>query len=208
MRKVIFFLLVLSVFQSYSQQLLDENIQNLIEVYAEKKEINCEITIDIEIEGMQIPQKVITVNFEEGKKPKVKGKGLALVPKKGMINQFNELFNTPLQAIKMDENGEELDYKLVSLINSSEWVTADIRFNSITNQIFESTINTRKHGTIKAKHSYKEYEYPIRSILTFDVKKFKVPLRFIGRQNQNIDLPNGDDQVQGKIVLQYRYIDE
>lgn len=208
MRKVIFVLLILMAIPCFSQEVLDETIQQLIANYAEKKDLNCQIIVDIEVEGMQIPQKVITVNFEEGKKPKVKGKGLALLPKKGMVNQFNELFTTPLQAIKMNENENEVIYKLVSLDDESEWVTADVKFNSVTFQIIESLISTRKHGTVKAIHSYKTGFYPSESVITFDVKKFKVPLRFIGRQNQLLELPKNDEEVQGKIVLQYTYLEE
>lgn len=207
MRIVIFILLVFTVDFCFSQQIVDENIQQLIEIYQSNKNINCEITVDIDVEGMQIPQKLITVNFEEGKKPKVKGKGLALVPKKGMINQFSELFNTPLQALFMNKALGNLQYKLVSLDNTSKWVTADLVFSAQSFQIFESIINTRKQGTIKAVHSYAEGNYPIKSVITFDVKKFKVPLRFIGRQNQTMELPKNDEQVQGKITLQYKYLD-
>ena len=77
----------------FGQQLIDENIANLIATYTNESQIKCEITVDVQVEGMQVPTKTILVDFEEGKTPKIKGKGLALLPKKGMVNQFQELLN-------------------------------------------------------------------------------------------------------------------
>ncbi|GAB1307918.1 hypothetical protein KH5_06010 [Urechidicola sp. KH5] len=205
MRLVCFFI-SLCCFSLHGQQILDDNIQQLIDAYSNESKIKCEITVTIHVEGMQIPRKTILVDFQEGQKPKVKGEGLALLPKKGLVNQFQELFKTPMQAIAMGEKEGRLVYKLVSLDDQSQWVTADIVFNKDTFQIYEAIINTRKHGALKAIHTYEEGKYPSESLITFSVKKFKVPLRFIGRQNKLVDLPEADEQTEGKIFLQYVYI--
>jgi len=190
----------------FGQQLLDENIQNLIDTYTNETRIKSEITVTIQVEGMQIPTKTVHVDFESGKTPKIKGEGLALLPKKGMLNQFQELLSTPLQAISLGEQNGNLIYKLVSLDEKSQWVTADVIFNKDSYQIYEAFVNTRKHGAIKAIHSYKKGKYPTESIITFNVKKIKVPLRFIGRQNKLVDMSETDEQTEGKILLQYNYL--
>jgi len=190
----------------FGQPMLDENIQNLIATYSNETQIKSEITVTIQVEGMQIPTKTVRVDFEEGKKPKIKGDGLALLPKKGMLNQFQELLSTPMQAIPLGEQNGNLIYKLVSLDEKSQWVTADVIFNKDNYQIYEAFVNTRKHGALKAIHSYKDGKYPTESIITFNVKKFKVPLRFIGRQNKLVDISETDEQTEGKILLQYKYL--
>ena len=190
----------------FAQQVLDDNIQNLIETYANESQIKCEITVSIQVEGMEIPKKTILVDFEEGQKPKIEGKGLALLPKKGMVNQFHELLNTPLQAISLGEQNGNLVYKLVSLDEKSQWVTADIMFDKENYKIYEAFVNTRKHGAFKAEHTYNQGKYPTESVITFNVKKFKLPLRFIGRQSKFAEVPERDEQTEGVIFLQYNYL--
>ncbi len=190
-----------------AQQLVDGNISVLIEKYSADPILKCKINVEINVEGMQIPNKTIFVDFEEGKKPKVKSKGLALIPKKGMINQFKELFTTPMQAILMGKKESNYMYKLVSLDDNSKWVTADIVFDDITFQIYESVINTRKQGAFKAIHTYNGSKYPSKSVITFDIKKFKMPLKFIGRTEKLDDFPEKNKNVLGEIILIYTYLD-
>jgi len=190
----------------FGQQIVDENIQNLIDTYTNEAQLTCEITVNIQVEGMQIPEKTIFVDFEEGKTPKIEGKGLALLPKKGTINQFQELLNTDLQAIPMGERNGNLVYKLVALDEASDWVTADVTFDKETYHIYEAFVNTRKYGTFKAVHKYDKGKYPTESIITFNVKKFKLPLKFIGRQSKMLEVPETDEQTEGVILLQYNYL--
>lgn len=202
--KIILFFFCLSL---TAQQLVDENMSALIEKYTDDPVLKCEINVEINVEGMKIPNKTIYVDFVEGEKPKVKSKGLALIPKKGMINQFKELFTTPMQAILMGEKGTNLIYKLVSLDDKSKWVTADIVFDDTNFQIYESVINTRKQGSFKAIHSYEGSKYPSKSVITFDIKKFKMPLKFIGRTEKIDSYPEKDENVLGEIILMYTYLD-
>ncbi len=205
--KVLFYIFL--VFQTaylFSQSNHDENIKALIHQYSVKPELKCEILVKIDIEGMSIPNKKIIVDFKNGEKPKVKGKGLSLLPKKGTINQFGELLSSPLQAIYLSKNKNKLEYKLVSLDQKSDWITADIVFDIKTFVIYESTVNTRKFGTFNAKHFYQKGIYPSKSIITFDIKKFKIPLKFIGREQQVSKTSKAKENVQGKIILNYNYL--
>lgn len=207
MRNLVYFVFSMCCFSLNAQQHVDENIKALIEKYSVDPILKCQISVEINVEGMQIPNKTILVDFEEGEKPKITGKGLTLLPKKGMINQFKELFETPMQAIFMGNEDHNLSYKLVSLDNKSKWVTADVIFDENTFQIYESVINTRGQGSFKAIHTYEHYKYPSKSVITFDVKKFKIPLRFIGRNDKVSRLPENDENVLGEIILNYTYLD-
>lgn len=209
MRIYLNILFLFSISSLFSQLEHDENISRLIVKYSDDSAFTCEINVAIDVEGMQIPNKTILVDFKEGEKPKVKGKGIALLPKKGMIDQFKELFETEMQAILMKEELSILEYKLVSLDEKSKWVTADISFDKSSLQISKSIINTRKQGSLTAEHSYADSKskYPIKSVLTFEVKKFKIPLRFIGRENNVSDFPDKDELVFGKITLIYKYLE-
>ena len=207
MRNSLIILFLFCFSSLFAQQELDENISRLIEKYSQDPEFKCEINVGVDVAGMQIPDKTILVDFKQGEKPKVKGKGIVLLPKKGMINQFKELFTAPMQAILMGEDGDELKYKLVCLDEKSKWVTADVTFDKSSLQISKSIINTRKQGSLTAVHSYTDSKYPTKSIITFEVRKFKIPLRFIGRADNISDIPEKDEVVLGKITLLYKYLE-
>ncbi len=169
-------------------------------------DVKCNIDIKIDVEGMVIPDKQIYVEFEEGMKPIVKGKGLALLPKKGIVGQFNELFSTLLQPIFLSRKGNYLIYKLVALEQNSDWITADIVFDEESLLIYEATINTRKQGTFYSKHYYDTTIYPSKSIITFNIKKFNIPIKFLGRNENASKHEKKDKEVLGKITLIYSYL--
>ncbi len=207
MKPFLYILIGLNFFTLFAQNNLDENINALIDQYTAKPELKCNIIVKIEIEGMHIPDKKIYAEFKKDEKPVIKGEGLALLPKKGTINQFREILSSPLQAIYLSKINNNLVYKLVSLDEKSDWITVDIIFNENTNLIYESTVNTRKFGTFHTVNSYNDQIYPSTSIITFDIKKFKIPLKFVGREQSNSAYSdqNDNEEIEGKIILTYQY---
>lgn len=198
----------LSVFNLCAQANQDKYITALVNQYTVKPELKCDIFIKIDVEGMTIPNKKMTVDFRTGEKPKVTGKGLALLPKKGMIDQFSRLLSSPFQAIFLSETENTFTYKLVSLSQKSDWITADITFDKKTFVMYYTIISTRKNGTFYAEHTYNDTDniYPSKSIIKFEIKKFKVPLKFIGREQKSTKETNKDKEVEGKITLVYTYL--
>lgn len=207
MRNLLYILIFMRAFNLFSQATYDENIEALIDQYTVKPELQCEILVQVAVEGMSIPDKKIFVDFKNRDKPKVQGEGLALLPKKGTVDQFSELLSSPLQAIYLSKRKSNLVYKLVSLDQNSDWITADIIFDEKTFVIYESLVNTRKLGSIRTEHRYEAGIYPSSSVITFDIKKFRIPLKFIGREQRIADYPKKDENVQGKITLTYTYLD-
>ncbi len=207
MKLWLYILISLKFIIVFAQNDHDKKINALINQYTGNPDLKCEIIVKIVIEGMHIPDKKIYAEFKKDEKPIIKGEGLTLLPKKGTISQFNELLSSPLQAIYLSKIKNNLVYKLVSLDQKSDWITADIIFNEDTNLIYESIVNTRKFGAFHTVNLYKDHIYPSRSTITFDVKKFKIPLKFVGREQSisSYSDQNKDENVKGKIILLYKY---
>ena len=184
----------------------DENITRLVQRYTASLNLKCEILMQADVEGMHIPDKMIAVEFKNDEKPKVIGEGLALLPKKGMVNQFRKLLSSPMQAIFLSKRNNNLVYKLVALDPNSDWITADLIFDEESLLIYESVITTRKYGAFKTINDYKDKIYPSKSVITFSIKKFKIPLKFIGRSLKVPDQPESKKEVMGKITLNYTYL--
>jgi len=206
MKNTILIVLLLSTFFGVAQGLEDTHIERLKEKYNQENTLKCQILVSIDVEGMRIPDKEVYVEFSEGGKPIVKGKGLSLLPKRGTLEQFRELLSTPLQAIFLSKKGNNMVYKLVSLDPSSDWITADIVFDPEKYLIYESVVNTKTHGSFNTVNEYDDQIYPSLTVVTFEAKKFKLPLKFIGSQQNGDPKAKIDDNTRGKVVLKYSYL--
>lgn len=204
MKHILILLLYMNV--AFGQTGLDDPMEQLRLQYNESVNLTCELLIHVEVEGVHIPDKKVIVEFIEGQKPRVKGEGLSLLPKKGLADQFRKLLNSNMQTIFLSKRGHNLVYKLVSLDDNSDWVTADLVFDEDSYLIYESVVNTRKYGTFRSVHSYSDKIYPARSEVSFDVKKFKLPLKFIGSEQSGNSFPEKDENIPGKITLSYTYL--
>lgn len=204
-----YFYLILALFSFWnaaSQDVTDENILRLKEKYDTEIDLRCEIRIRVDVEGMVIPEKQVYVEFSRDQKVVVKGKGLSLLPKRGTLEQFRNLFTTPMQTIFLSKKGSNMVYKLVALDPASDWITADITFDPDKDLIYESVVNSRRHGTFTTLNQYDGQDYPSRTEVTFEAKKFKLPLKFIGGQQTGDSMTDMDEDIQGKVILNYTYL--
>ncbi len=204
MKSFLFFFLFCFLQSLFAQH--DAVIEKLMQKYADQKKITCFIKVKIDVEGIKIPEKEVYVEFDKENKIVVKGEGLALVPKKGTVNQIFDFFNSPFQSIFLGKEGDRLVYKLVSLDQKKDWITADIKFLENELQILESVVNTKEHGTFRTVNQYVDNNFPTKSEIIFEVKKFKLPLKFIGREQRANNFPENDEKTMGKITLNYTFL--
>jgi len=198
--------LYLLVIGFVSGQTHDEHIQALIDQYTTQIDINCDVYIEIDVEGIIVPPKTVNLRFNEGE-PSISGKGIAMLPKNGIVDQFNKLLKEQFQAIYLSKRGTKRVYKLVSLEASSDWITADIEFDEVNLLITTATINTRKFGSFKVNNTYEGFKYPAKSVIFFDLKKFKLPIKFLGRVDATVTNPDKEEITEGKVYLTYTYLD-
>ena len=189
-----------------AQELTDENIVALKSKYDIETDLKCQIMIRIDVDGMVIPDKEVYVEFSKDRKTRVQGKGLSLLPKRGTVEQFRNLLSTPMQAIFLSKKGEYLVYKLVSLDPSSDWITADIVIDPGALLIYESVVNTRKHGTFSTINQYGTGAYPTRTEVSFEVRKFSLPLKFIGGEQNEQSRQQKELDGKGTVILEYTYL--
>ena len=206
MRSFCFILAFFFVWTGLAQDTEDEHILRLKKKYDTEIDLKCEIRIQVDVEGLVIPEKEVYVEFAKDRKVVVRGKGLSLIPKRGTVEQFRDLLSTPMQAIFLSKKGSNMVYKLVALDPSADWITADIIFDPDQDLIYESVVNTRKHGTFTTLNEYDGQDYPSRTEVTFEVKKFKLPLKFIGGEQSSESMKGIDKEVMGKVILNYTYL--
>ena len=206
MRSVYLIVALFSFFPAVSQDMVDEHVQRLRDKYDTELDLRCEIRIQVDVEGLVIPEKRVYAEFAKDQKVVVRGKGLSLLPKRGTVEQFRNLLAAPMQTIFLSKRGNNMVYKLVALDPASDWITADIVFNPEEDLIYESVVNTRKHGTFTTVNQYDGQDYPSRTEVTFEVKKFKLPLKFIGGEQTGETIRDMDEDLQGRVILNYTYL--
>lgn len=196
---IIFWVLISPILMA---QTSDPFIDTLIQKQQENKYLECQVLVEVDVRGIDIPNKQIYVKIEEGGKPKIKSKGLLVFPKKGLFGQMDELFQKDFQAIFMGENQDSLKYKFVSLDEQSDWITADVLFTKTDYQIHRMKVNTRENGEFKIQHKYQPNGIPESSAISFNVSNSKLPLKFLGRKSKEQGF-DASEISEGKVNLIY-----
>lgn len=197
-----FILIILFIFNGFCLKAQTELADNLKKKYAINKGFETMVNISIDVPGLTIHPKDISVFYEKGKKPQIKGKGILLLPKKGFLNQFSDLLNVPAHWILLEEKGDLWLYKLVSLDPKSDWVTADLKISKANLHIDEINLTTKESGVYLIKHSYGKGVFPTLTEISFLTNKFNIPLKFLGKSNIK-NIKDKDGKVKGKIVLKF-----
>lgn len=179
-----------------------ELIEKLKERYDIKNGYETLVNVNIDVPGLTVPPKDLKIKYEKGKKPQIKGKGILLVPKKGLTNQFTDLLSQQAHWIFLSENGGFVNYKLVSMDPKSDWVTADIKILKTQSRIDEINLITKDSGEYLIKHSYTSSNYPSSTEIGFWTNKLNIPLKFMGKTSLN-KVKDKDGKVKGKIFLKF-----
>lgn len=197
-----FILIILFFFSGVLVKAQTEIADNLKKKYAINKGFQTLVNISIDVPGLAIPPKDISVFYENGKKPIIKGKGIVLLPKKGFLNQFSDLLNVSTHWILLNEKENLWQYKIISLDSKSDWVTADMKISKTNLHIDEINLTTKESGTYIIKHSYGKGVFPTTTEISFLTNKLNIPLKFLGKSNIK-NIKDKDGKVKGKILLKF-----
>lgn len=195
-------LLLTLVFCCFGVKAQTELATNLKNKYAINRGFETMVNITIDVPGLTIPPKDISVFYEKGKKPQIKSRGILLLPKKGFLNQFSELLNVEAHWILLEEKGDVFRYKLVSLDPKSDWLTADLKISNANLRIDEINLTTKESGVYLIKHSYGKGVFPTTTEISFLTNKFNIPLKFLGKSSIK-NIKDKEGKVNGKIYLRF-----
>lgn len=186
-------------------QNLPEVLQRVLKTDTLYYKLSCKLKIEIDVQGLQMPEKEIELILEKGKKPKIKSKGLIILPKRGIIGQYRDFLAIHCQTIRLTNNGDTTIYKIVSLDKKTDWVTVDVEVTETDARVHSLLISTRKNGEFKVNHFYgaKQQIFPELTVIEFEAMPLKLPLKFLGQSNKTKQQFNKDGPVNGKVNLFY-----
>ena len=190
--------------EAYTQQ-LPEVLQEVLRTDTAYQSLSCVMLIRLEVPGLDMPDKQVELKLEKGKKPEIKGEGITVLPRHGIIGQYREFLETDSQSIPLREEGDTIVYKVVSLDKRSDWVTVDFTLTRTDARIHSMLISTRKHGEYLVRHFYgpaSEF-FPENSEISFEAMPVKIPLKFMGKQERRDLRMEEKGPLSGKVLLRY-----
>jgi len=208
--RILFLLFVLLFNQQNTRAQLPEVLTRILKEDTAFYSLSCKLEIEVDVTGLNMPNKEIELSLEKGKKPKIKGKGLIILPKRGILGQYREFLSVPIQAIPMETKGDTSVYKIVSLDNKTDWVTVDLELTESDARVHSLLIATRKNGEFMVYHYYPENLdfFPEKTVIEFEAMPLKLPLKFLGKNAGNEPfLKEQDGPVKGKVNLFYSDIE-
>ncbi|MDR6844641.1 hypothetical protein [Flavobacterium granuli] len=200
MRYILFIVIVFC--NSFFAKAQTELMEKLKARYDIKNGYETMVNISIDVPGLTVSPKDLSIKYEKGKKVQIKGKGILLIPKKGLTNQFSELLSSQAHWIFLSDNGGFVNYKLVSMDSKSDWVTADLKILKEQSRIDEIDLITKDSGEYLIKHSYSSGNFPSTTEISFWTSKLNIPLKFLGKTSLN-KAKDKDGKIKGKIFLKF-----
>ena len=206
---LIFYFLVAFWPKEANAQELPEILMEVLRSDSAYQSLSCKIHIELDVPGLSMPAKEIELKQEKGKKPKIKGEGITILPRHGIIGQYHEFLEVDCQAIPLSESGDTIIYKVVSLDKKTDWVTVDFELTQGDAKIHSMLISTRKNGEYLVRHQYGSDTdfFPDQTEISFEAVPLNLPLKFLGKQEGlELSLEDKRGPVTGKIVLRYSEI--
>ena len=149
--------------------------------YAAIKDYSCNINLAFDIPGLNIGNVDGTVYFKKPAKFRIKTKGIAFLPKQNP-NQIPQIMAdttsfTPLYIGKETIAAQSVNVIQMVPLKDNEVVAARFYINT-KGQILKAQISTKENGTSDIINIYDDKvstRMPASSVISFDMKKFKVP---------------------------------
>jgi len=175
--------------------------------YFEIRDFTAKAEIIVDVDFVNIPDKEIEILYKFPSKLKIKTKGFAMIPRKGMNFSIYELFRYEYTAIYVDsilENGIVLEeIKYIPLDKKSDLAIATLWIDRSNQRIVRLEGIPKKGGNFMMDLKYeKDLDIlPIQTKISFEIQQMKVPFRFFG--NIEVDKDKMKEASEGTVTINY-----
>ena len=185
-----------------------EILESVKNRYFEIRDFTAKATIIVDVDFVNIPDKEIEIFYKFPSKVKIKTKGFAMIPKKGMNFSVYELFKYEYTAIHVQtliNNGNELEeIKFIPLDKKSDLAIATLWVDQLKKRITRVEGIPKKGGNFVMELDYGRDNdvLPIQSKIMFEMEQMRVPFRFFG--NLEVDKEKLKEAREGVVTIIYR----
>ncbi len=185
-------------------------IRQCNQVYATIKDYSCNINLAFDIPGLNIGTIDGTVYFKKPTKFRIKTKGIAFLPKQNP-NQIPQIMAdtssfTPLYIGKETLGTQSVNVIQMVPLKDNDVVAARFYINA-KGQILKAQISTKENGTSDIINVYDDKvstKMPASSVISFDMKKFKVPkMVAVDINSKNTKKPSDNNKTTGSVTMKF-----
>jgi hypothetical protein len=197
---LVFYCLTFSAFAQDAKALIRLCNRNLANV----KSYTCKAHFNFEIPGLNIQEIDGQVFYKKPNKFRIKTKGIVFMPKQNPNLMLAILADTvsfmPVYA------GQDQGLSKVQLVPLAENDIAIAKFLiDERGKIMKAEITSKENGTVQISNRYADPKVPLpsQSLISFDLKKFKVPKMISVELNAKTMAKSDKDRTKGSINIQY-----
>lgn len=206
----IFSLIFISITYAFANE-GEKLAKEVLEEYKKVKSFEAEISVAIDINYLNAPEKKGKISYKYPNSTKVDIPGFSMLPKQGTGNFIGEILSMKSTIIlvgKTKVEKEELTHLKVIPNDSKDIVLVDMYVDEKKKVVKKADITTKENGTFYISLNYKEYsgfQMPSLVNIEFVVPNFKMPKAFVGpRDKSKVDEMQKDGETtKGKVILKY-----
>ena len=203
---------IIILFASFSliaQQDPEELIQAVADKMNEVEKYSADVTINVDVEYINIDERKAEVFFEKPDKFEIKAKGIALLPRKGA--QMEYLDHCPGYFSIIEEKSDTLDgvkTRLIKVIPTDpemDIILARIWIDEKNLRIEKMQTYTKSTGSYLADFSYDDnpFDLPSKVEVEFDVEDMSLPASMTGDFESLSKKLERKGVTKGTVILEY-----
>jgi hypothetical protein len=203
---LVLFSACLSGQQADPYQIIDSARAVLESVY----DYRADIEVEVEVDFINMPVKHATVYYKKPDKIKFKSDEFIMLPKRGLGDRVTQILDEPFTAIYLGEEyiSEEPCHvvRIVPMGKNPKVILATWWIDRGAHRLARSTTNTKDQGSFTIDFKYENDTFPLPSemIFSFEIEKFSLPLKFIGKtQGMEFDKRKMEEVNEGKVFIRF-----
>jgi len=202
-------IIVIVCIQGYSQD-AKAIVRQCNASFANIKDYSCAVNLVFDIPGLHIGTINGKVFFKKPNKFRIRTKGIVFLPKQNP-NQLPIILADTLNFIPIFIGKETLVNQMVNVIQmvplkDNEVVAAKF-FINLKGQILKAQISTKENGTSDIVNEYDDnisVKMPSSTIISFDMKKFKVPkMVAVDINSKAAKKSNDNNKTTGSVTMKF-----
>lgn len=207
MKKIILLWIVCSV-ALLAQNNAAQITQNLVEKLNSVKSYTAEVTINIDVDFVNINERKAAVKYEYPDKFEIKSDGFALLPKNGTDMEYMQLLRNDHTAIFQNTETirgiETSVIKVVPLSSESKVVLAEMWINTQNNILMKMKTYTRSEGSYEMHFYYENHPYdlPDKIEVKFEIQNSMIPTYMSGEVS-GMGEKQEEGTTTGTVIMDY-----
>ena len=207
---IIVFCSLVNISEGFSNDNMPVLLDSIKNKYLSVNDYQADITVEIDVDFINIPDKHARVFFKQPDKISYKTDGFILIPKKGIDFNITHILGMEYNALSVGKEpigntGTEV-IKIIPLQAESELILATIWLDKLNMQVMQLEVNSKASGSFKMRFFYNTIKdiLPGKIEVTFGLSQFNVPFEFLfNSESQLFKKKDKTETTTGKVTVHY-----